>query len=264
MPKTFLNGADLYYHIEGSGAPLILVHGLGMDHTMWDSQISIFSRDYQVITYDLRGHGRSEAPDRPSTLDTFADDLDQLLHFLGLRRATVLGLSLGGRIALRFALKFSRQVEALILADAQSDTPAASGERFRDLARMARREGMEKTAEVFFSLPSLQGLAKRNPSRWEKEKKRFSRTSVAGWANACLAIAEMKPMNDHLSSVSAPTLAMAGEEDEAYLPYLELYLQKIPRCQKELVPRAGHMSNLENPEAFNRAVLSFLEGREKN
>jgi 3-oxoadipate enol-lactonase len=263
MPKTHINGADLHYRIEGSGIPLILVHGLGMDRTMWDLQVPVFSQDYQVITYDLRGHGLSEAPDHLTSIDLFADDLDQLLHFLGLRKAAVIGLSLGGRIAMRFSLKYPRQVQALILADAQSETPPESAERFRNLAQVARREGMAKTAEVFFSIPSLQGLAKRKPARWEKEKKRFLQTSVAGWANTCLAIAEMKPMNDQLSAISTPTLALAGEEDEPYLRYLDLYLQEIPRCRKEVILQASHMCNLENPEAFNQIVLSFLKGLER-
>ena len=263
MPKTYINGAELNYRIEGSGIPLILVHGLGMDRTMWDLQVPVFSQEYQVITYDLRGHGLSEAPDHPYSIDMFADDLDQLLHFLGLRKAAVIGLSLGGRIALRFSLKFPLQAQALILADAQSETPPESAERFRNLAQVARQEGMAKTAEIFFSIPSLQGLANRKPARWEKEKKRFLQSSVAGWANACLAIAEMKPMNDHLSAVSAPTLALAGAEDEPYLPYLDLYLRKIPRCKKELIPQANHMCNLENPEAFTQTVLSFLKRLER-
>ena len=260
MPKTFINGFDLDYSIYGSGSPLILVHGLGMDQAMWDPQIREFSQNYQVIVYDLRGHGQSESPDHPYTIDLLADDLDQFLHFLGLKKAVILGLSLGGRILLRFALKFPQEVRAMILADAQSETLPENAERFRKLAQVARQEGMARSAEIFFSLPSLQGLARRKPDRLEKERKRFLQASPIGLANCCLAIAEMKPMNDQLPAIQAPTLALAGEEDEQYLPYLDLYLQRIPRCTKMLIPQANHMSNLENPAAFNEIVLSFLNG----
>jgi 3-oxoadipate enol-lactonase len=259
MPKAYINGINIYYNLYGSGPPIFLIHGLGMDQSMWDLQILEFSRDYQVIVYDLRGHGQSESPEHPYSIDLFADDLDQFLHFLGLRKAAVLGFSLGGRILLRLAIKYPGEVQALILADAQSETPPESAHRFRILAEIVRREGMGRAAELFFSFPFLQGLAKREPDRWEKEKKRFLQASPVGLANSCLAIAEMKPMNDQLSVIQAPTLALAGEEDEPYLPYLDLYVQKIKGCQKRLIPQAGHMSNLENPEAFHAAVWSFLE-----
>lgn len=260
MPKTLINGIDLYYHIYGSGSPIILVHGLGMDHSMWDLQVLEFSKNHQVFVYDLRGHGQSESPDHPYSIDLLADDLDLFLHFLGLKSAAVLGLSLGGRILLRFALKYPQELRAMILADAQSETLPDSVERFQLLADTARRKGMSKAAELFFSWPLLQMLAKRSPERFEKEKRRFLQTSAIGLANSCLAIAGMEPLTTQLGYIQTPTLALAGEEDEPYLSYLDLYARQIPHCQKETVPRAGHLSNLENPQAFNEIVLTFLAG----
>ena len=258
MPRTFINGVDLYYRIQGSGSPIILVHALGMDHSMWDPQVQEFSGGYQVITYDLRGHGQSESPDHPYSIDLFADDLDQFLHFLGLKKAMVLGLSLGGRILLRFAQKYPREVGAMILADAQSETPPEGVQRFQVLAEIARKEGMNKVAELFFSWPLLQTLAQRNPERFEREKKRFLHTSAIGLANTFLAIAGMESLTGELKLIQAPTLALAGEEDDPYLSYLDLYARQIPDCRKKTVPQAGHLSNLENPQAFNQIVLSFL------
>ena len=260
MPKTFINGIDLYYQVYGSGSPVILVHGLGLDHSLWDLQVPEFSKSHQVIVYDLRGHGQSDSPDHPYSIDLLADDLDLFLHFLGLKKAVVLGLSLGGRILLRFGLKYPQEVRAMILADAQSETPAESVERFQTLAEIARKEGMTKAAYLFFSWPLLQMLAKRSPARFEKEKKRFLRMSPTGLANSCLAIASMEPLTGQLGFINVPTLALAGEEDEPYLPYLDLYARQIPHCRKQTVPRAGHLSNLENPQAFNEIVLSFLKG----
>jgi len=263
MPKTFINGIDLYYNLYGSGPPIVFIHGLGMDHSMWDLQVPEFSKNYQLIVYDLRGHGQSQSPDHPYSIELFADDLDLFLHYLGLKKAILLGLSLGGRIALRFALKYPKEVQALILADAQSETPPESAGRFRLLAEIARKEGMVRAGEIFFSFPLFQGLAKRRPERFEREKSRFLRTSPIGLANTCLAIAEMKPMNDQLSDIQAPTLALAGEEDEPYLPYLDLYARQIPDCRKTVIPQAGHVSNLENAKAFNEVVGAFLNRRQK-
>lgn len=259
MPATFINGIDLYYQIEGSGEPLILVHALGMDSSMWDPQVREFSSRCQVIRYDLRGHGRSSAPDQPYSLDLFADDLDYFLHYLGLKKAALLGISLGGRILLRFALKYGTEVGALLLADAQSETPPESKDRFRDLAETARREGMAKAAETFFSFPLLKSLERRQPQRFQREKTRCARSSAAGFAQSCLAIADMQPLTGQLGAIQARTLALAGEEDEPYVPFLDLYQRGIPRCRKEVIPQAGHLSNLENPPAFNEVVLRFLQ-----
>ena len=138
MPKTFINGIDLYYHIYGSGAPIILVHGLGGDHSTWDPQVPEFSRTHQVIVYDLRGHGQSESPDHPYSIDLLADDLDQFIHFLGLTQVVILGLSLGGRILLWFALKYPQEIQAMILADTQSETPAEAAYGLPALAEIVR------------------------------------------------------------------------------------------------------------------------------
>lgn len=260
MPTTFINGIDLYYEIYGSGSPILLLHGLGLDHTFWEPQVAEFSRSYQVIVYDLRGHGRSESPDFPYSIDHFADDLDQFLHFLGLRKALLLGLSLGGRVLIRFALKFPQEVKALVLADAQSETPREAAQRFRSLAEVARKEGMAKAAEIFFSWPALELLARHHPALFQKQKNQFLGSSPVGLANSCLAIAGMDPLTGQLEAIQAPTLAVAGEEDEPYLPYLDLYARKIPNCRKKTIPGAGHLSSLENSRAFNEAVLSFLKG----
>ncbi len=260
MPKTWINGIDLYYNIYGSGAPVILVHGLGWDQHTWDPQIPALSKDYQVIVYDVRGHGQSGAPDQAYSIELFADDLHHLLRFLGLPSAILVGLSLGGRILLQSALKYPEETRALILADAQSETPEVSRDRFQMLARMAREKGMEKTGEIFFTLPFLQHLAAFNPAVYQREKAAFRNHSAAGFARTCLAIAGMEPLTPRLGEIQAPTLALAGEKDEPYIPFLDIYAQRIPKCRKLIIPRAGHVSNLENPEAFNEAVLSFLNG----
>jgi 3-oxoadipate enol-lactonase len=260
MPKTFINGIDLHYNIYGSGAPIILVHGLGMDQGMWDLQAPEFSRNYQVIIYDLRGHGQSESPDYSYSIDLFADDLHHFLRYLGLKKSAALGLSLGGRIVLRFALKYPEETRALLLADAQSETPEESKQRFRELVEVVRRQGMGPAAEVFFSWPLLQRFAQLNPERFQKEKARFAKSSAVGFIHSCLAIAQMEPLTDRLGEIKAPTLALAGEKDEPFLPYLDIYSRRIPNCKKLTIPRAGHLSNIENPQAFNQAVLSFLSG----
>ncbi len=259
MPKTFINGIDLYYNLYGSGPPFVLVHGLGMDQTMWDLQIPQFSQDFQVIVYDLRGQGQSESPDFPYSLDLFADDLHHLLRHLGLKNARILGLSLGGRVALKFALKYPQETKALILADTQSEVLEENKAQFLWTADLARKEGMEKTAEIFFSRPQFQGLGMAHPERVQKEKARFVQTSPIGFAQCCVAIVRMERLTASLCRIQAPTLALAGEKDESYLPFLELFANSIPRCKPLVIPYAGHLSNLENPEAFNDAVSKFLQ-----
>lgn len=259
MPKTFLNGFDLYYNLYGSGPPIVFVHGLGMDQSMWDLQIPQFSPHYQVILYDLRGHGQSESPPFPYSIELFADDLHFFLRFLGLQKAVLIGLSLGGRILLKFALKYPEEIRALILCAAQSETPQESKQRFNWLAEMAQKEGMAKVGEAYFSLPLFQTLAEKQPARFQREKERFIKASPLGFAHACLAIAQMEPLTPHLEQIKGPTLALAGEWDTPYLPFLDLYSTKIPQCQKKIIPQAGHISNLENPLAFQETVQEFLK-----
>lgn len=263
MPKTFLNGFDLYYNLYGSGPPIIFIHGLGMDQSMWDLQIPQFSPHYQVILFDLRGHGESESTPHPYSIELFADDLHFFLRFLGLTKAILLGLSLGGRILLKFALKYPEEVKALILCDAQSETPEESRQRFHWLAEMAQKEGMAKVAEAYFALPLFQTLALNHPARWQKEKERFAKSSPIGFAQSCLAIAQMEPLTGLLEQIKSPTLALAGEWDTPYLPYLDIYAAKIPNCQKRIIPRAGHISNLENSLAFQETVQEFLRSLPK-
>jgi 3-oxoadipate enol-lactonase len=229
---------------------------------MWDLQIPALSANYQVIVYDLRGHGKSDSPDHPYSIDLLADDLHHFLPFLCLKRSVLLGLSLGGRILLKFALKYPEEARAIILAGAQSETSAEAATLLQALAEIARREGMEKATEIFSSLPLLQTLAKRHPERFQREKERIAKISPVGFARTCLAIARMESLNEQLSAIKAPTLALTGEEDDPYLPYLDLYALKIPDCKKRVIPRAGHLSNLENPEAFIEVVRSFLNGLE--
>jgi 3-oxoadipate enol-lactonase len=263
MPTIRVNGINFHYNCYGSGAPFIFVHGLGCDQMMWNLQIPVFSRDYQVIVYDVRGHGRSESPDHPYSIDLFADDLHQFLQYLGLKKSYLAGLSMGGRILFRFALKYPEEASALIIADAQSETPEEGKNSFRALAEIVKREGIEKSAEFYFSLPVFKGLAEMNPKRFREEKERFSKTSMIGLYHSCLAVAHMEPMTDRLSEIKVPTLALAGEKDDPYLPFLDIYARQIPNCQTLIIPKSGHFSNLENPEAFNGAVRSFMKRLEK-
>jgi len=106
----------------------------------------------------------------------------------------------------------------------------------------------------------LQRFAQLNPERFQKEKARFAKSSAVGFIHSCLAIAQMEPLTGRLGEIKAPTLALAGEKDEPFLPYLDIYSRRIPSCKNLTIPRAGHLSNLENPQAFNQAVLSFLSG----
>jgi len=203
MPKTFINGIDHYYNLYGSGPPFVLVHSLGMDQTMWDLQIPLLAQEFQVILYDLRGHGQSESPDFPYSLDLFADDLYQLLFHLGLKSARILGFSLGGRIALKFALKYPQATQALILADTQSEAPEEDRTQILSTAELARKEGMEKAAEVFFSRPLFRGLAAANPERFQREKARFAQTSPIGFAQCCVMIVRMERLTASLGGIKA-------------------------------------------------------------
>ena len=159
MPRARVNGVSLYYEVAGHGSPLVLVHGFSCGIRMWDPQVAALSRSWRVVTYDVRGHGISEAPDDPAAYSqpTSIADLAGLLDHLGLRRAAVGGLSMGGNIALNFALQNPERVTALVVADtgAGSDDLADWVATVHGLADVLDRDGIEAFADQALANPLL-------------------------------------------------------------------------------------------------------------
>jgi 3-oxoadipate enol-lactonase len=259
--KVQLNGVEIAYTDQGKGTPILLIHGYPLSKAMWDPQAKSLSQNFRVITLDLRGHGESEAPLWLYTMDIFADDIRALLDHLSIDQVVLAGFSMGGYIALAFYRRYKNRVKALVLADtrAQADSPEGKQGRFK-AAQTAHQQGAGAIADVMIpKLLTPQSLQSR-PDLVQNIRKIMTSTPVAGIVGDLMAMAERPDSVPLLSEIACPTLFLVGEQDSLTPPAeAKLMAEKIKKAQLEIIPAAGHLSNLEQPDHFNRAVRRFLE-----
>lgn len=256
-----INGIELAYSDRGEGEAIVLVHGFPLNRAAWAPQLEALSPSTRVIVPDLRGHGDSEAPLWHYTMPMFADDLAGLMDHLGIERAVMCGLSMGGYILFSFYGKYPERVSALILADtrAGADTPEVREGRFQ-MAQTAYRKGMGPVADAMMPKLLRTAGAVRNSGREETLRKIITSNPPAGIIGDLMAMAERPDSTPVLPGIKCPTLVIVGQEDVATPPdEAERMASLIPKARFEVIPEAAHLSNFENPEAFNRTCLGFLE-----
>ncbi len=269
MPKVKVNGIELAYEVYGEGVPLVLAHGFTATKEMWDGQTGPFSKRYRVVVYDVRGHGDSQAPpaDDPGyTLDTFVEDQRALMAHLGIAQAYVGGLSMGGMIAMRFALQHPEMVRALLLCDTAagmaSDSPwyrqieanrtaIETFVRSQGVLAVMRNLYAQRAQLTGFSLPA------ELPAGVLRHIDRLQKMSVDGFLGGGRALGEQESVLDRLSGIAAPTLILTGDRD--YLRGAsEQMEQRLPDARLVLIKDSGHGTCLWQPERFTGAVLDFL------
>jgi pimeloyl-ACP methyl ester carboxylesterase len=262
------NGTRLYYELMGEGHPLVLLHGGYMDTKMWDDQFTVFAEDYQVLRYDIRGHGKSGSPQLP-----YADyqDLYALLTSLGSEKTYLLGLSLGGLIAVDFTLEHPDLVDALVLVGApvsgfpveliypteellqqeiQRRTPFSEAMRARDIPAM-----VEALMEDATLVPSPRYAAAR-----ERVREHLSSYLFAYFLDPAPRQEPVASAYERLADIHVPTLLIVGAEDHFHLHRIaETLEERIIGAKRVLISETHHMPNMEKPEAFNRIVLNFLK-----
>ena len=248
MPTLERNGVAIHYEDHGGGPAILLSHGYSATSQMWSGQVEDLRPDYRVITWDQRGHGQSGSPEAPADYSRGAavGDMLAILDACGLERAVIGGLSLGGYLALAFYLAHPERVRALMLFD--------TGPGYKNPeARETWNRGAERMAREFetHGLAALAGGA---------EVRISSHRSAEGLAHAARGtLAQFdSQVAESLGDIRVPTLVLAGERDEPFLPATDYMATKIPNATKVLIPDAGHAANIEQPQAFNRAVRSFL------
>ena len=264
--KARINDINLAYSDEGQGPPVVFLHAFPLNRTTWAPQVAGLSDRYRVVTIDLRGHGESDAPMWRYTLDQFAEDVNGLLEHLGIARATFVGLSMGGYILFALYRKYPALFQALVLADtrATADTPDAKAARF-SMAQVAYRRGASAIAELM--LPKLLSPAACEHRADLRDHLRtiITGNQVSGIVGDLMAMEERPDSTPLLSTISVPTLVIAGEEDLASPPEeVKSMADRIPGSTFVRIPQAGHLSNMENPAAFNEALLSFLTSLENS
>ncbi len=256
-----VRGIDMSYDdTGGDGAALVLLHGFPFDCSMWLGQASALGREFRVVAPDLRGSGETPLGVGDVTLETLAEDVAALLDELKLGRVILGGLSMGGYVAFEFFRKFPGRVRALVLADTRSQADTEEGRRAREEnARRALQEGMEPIVESM--LPKLLSAKTREGGGevFERVRAMMLGTSPEGAAASLRAMALRRDQTDLLPSINVPTLIVVGSEDAVTPPAdAEAMRAKIEGSRLVIIEGAGHLSNVERPEAFNRVLVEFL------
>ena len=259
--EAFINSIQLHYVHAGRGVPLLMVHGYPLDHAVWQPQMNRLSDIAQVIMPDLRGFGSSDAPEGVYTMDTHADDLAALLNALKIEQAVICGLSMGGYIVLAFWRKYATRVRGLILVDtrAGADAPAARQARL-NTAEQVRRQGTAFVVQDMLPRLLAESTRQSRSDLVESVHAMMLRQSPTGIIGAQLGMAERPDSTPTLPTITVPTLVVFGAEDVIAPVETEgrSLADAIPGAKLVVIPNAGHLSNFEQPEAFNTAVCEFL------
>jgi pimeloyl-ACP methyl ester carboxylesterase len=249
MPYIDRDGVKIYYEDHGSGTPILLSHGYSATSRMWQGQVAALKDKYRIITWDMRGHGESDSPADQSQYSEAAtvDDMAAILKACGLSQAVVGGLSLGGYMSLAFNLKYPQMVRALMLFD--------TGPGYKN---PQARDGWNQTSERRAQNFEAKGLDALGASAEVRVSQHRSAAGLAGAARGMLAQFDSRII-ESLDSVKPPTLVLVGSKDEPFLAATEYMAAKVPNSTKVTIPDAGHASNIDQPAAFNAAVLAFLK-----
>jgi pimeloyl-ACP methyl ester carboxylesterase len=252
MATATLNGIEIRYEVTGHGPAVLLSHGYSATGRMWDGQHRAFSGRYRVISWDMRGHGETESPDDPArySADLTVADMRALLEHLGETRAVIGGLSLGGYMSLAFHARHPEMVRALVICD--------SGPGYRNPEARAdwNRRAHERAADL--EARGLDVLAGGSREMREAVRRHRSAQGLAHAARGMLAQEDARVI-DSLPSIRVPTLVIVGDRDRPFIAPSEYMAKKIAGARLEVIAGAGHSSNLDQPEAFNRALNDFLE-----
>lgn len=264
MPKVLLGDARIYYESRGDGFPLFLCYGLGGNTSEWHPQIPAFSAKYRLILWDPRGHGKSDSPRERDkySLDVSAGDLLGLMQHLKIEKAYVGGLSMGGGTSTRFALAHPERVKALLIIDSASASGKPISHEMRAMREktieLALHQGMEAVARYSMEAnPNIAGRAKQGPEAVKGIMDMYLSLDATGYAHSVWSLINAPSLSSRLSEIKTPTLVLVGEDDPA-LQAARFTHQQISGSRFVVIPKAGHLSNLDQPVLFNEEVLRFL------
>ena len=256
---ALVGDTEIAFDDIGSGFPVVFIHGFPLNRTMWEPQVTALVAEFRCITIDMRGFGGSAAVP-PYSMDRYADDVAAILDALGIARAVIVGLSMGGYVAFAMWRRHRKRIRGLVLADtrAVADTEDAI-ERRRDMIAAAESQGATAIANA--QIAGLVGRTTRDkrPDIYDATHRMIAQTSVAGIVGALEALIERPDSTPTLSTIDVPTLIIVGDEDVITPPKEARKLQDaIPRSRLEVLKGAGHLSNVERPAAFNTVMTEFL------
>lgn len=268
MPLIESNGARLHVEQTGDGYPIVFVHELGADHREWEAQVRYFSRAYRCITYDARGYPPSDVPDDPQLYgwEFAVDDIAAVMRGVGVERAHIVGLSMGGYAALQFGLRYPGRVSAMVVAGAGSGSPPAHREAWMQetpaFARGFIERGMAAMAQEMGRSPTRIQLKHKDPRGWQDFVDHLTEHSPLGMTNTMMRYQTLRPslhdFQQQFARMTIPVLLMVGDEDAPCIETNLMLKSVLPNAGLWISPNTGHAINLEEPAAFNAHVSAFF------
>src|ERR1700750_1102933 len=251
MPYLNRDNVKIYYEVHGDGPPLILTHGYSSTSAMWKGQVEALSKHHRLILWDMRGHGRSDYPEDPNAYSEAltVGDIAALLDVVGAQKAIVGGLSLGGYMSLAFYRAHPERVAALLIIDTgpgfkNDDARDVWNKRALDTAERFERDGLDV----------LKGAS--------RERSPVNHRDATGLVRAARGMLTQRDARviEVLPDIKVPSLVVVGADDTPFLAASDYMAAKIPGAAKVVIPGGGHAVNIDQPQAFIDAVLSFLDG----
>lgn len=268
MPTVRTNNIETYYECHGEGVPLVCIHGGWTDHRLWNPQLKALDTEYELIAYDVRGHGQTgPSAERRYSMDLFAADLKSLVEALDIEKPIVCGLSLGGMVAQTYAVRYPEDLRALVLAD----TAVSATFTLRDkvtlllfpgwsMRGMVRLLGPPRYVDVAYWLTELirgEEWFGRDEAVQSYVRETMSSFEASEFNKIFQAIYDFRRVD--LASIQVPTLVLNGEHESSSVFTHAAHTERtIPDVQSVVIPNAGHTSNMENPDAFNHELLKFF------
>ncbi len=260
--KTRVNGLELAYDDHGVGQPIIFLHAFPLNRSMWDYQARtlLAEQRFRLVTLDWRGFGASDIAADVSTMEDFADDVAELMNQLGMQQAILCGLSMGGYAIFAFLRKYLQRVKGLILADTKPEADNAATQASRaQVAQLALSQGPEAIAEQQIPRLLSQYTRDQQPDVELHVRHMMNVALAQGIAAAARGMAQRADATDLLTSIPCPTLVITGEHDSITPPSMvRAWAEQITNAQFVVIPRAGHLSNLEQAETFTTIMQNFL------
>ena len=266
MPRTTVNGVELYYEDTGSGFPVVFCHEFAGDYRAWEPQVRAFDRLYRCVTYSQRGFPPSTVPTNAEAYsqDLLVADLHGLVSHLQIRQAHFVGFSMGGSVVLNFALRYPELCRGMVVVG--TGAGATNRAQFeQDIPRVVdliRTRGMQTFAETYAEGPTRLPFKRKDPYGWSVFRQQLAAHAPDGQAFSMSGVMLRRPtifsLEDGLRNLQVPTLIAIGDEDEPCVDVAVFLKRVLPSAGLVVLPQSGHTINLEEPALFNAAVLEFF------
>ncbi|MCX7798604.1 MAG: alpha/beta hydrolase [Melioribacter sp.] len=259
--KININGLSVNIFGKPENKPIVFIHGFPFDHTMWQNQINVLSDEYYCLAYDVRGLGESYVGDGQYTMEFYVDDLFSIIKELKLQKPTLCGLSMGGYIALRAIEREQEAFSALILCDTKSEADDNVGKLKRsENINIINTEGIKKFVDVFVPNCFADETIEEQKDLFNSILTKCYKQNPIGVKGAIIAIMSRTDTTAFLPQIKIPTLILCGSFDKLTPPQvMRTMSEKIPNSEFAIIPQAGHMSPIENPNAVNDLIKGFLK-----